>query len=215
MLMDKNDLQEQIYNAQALGQKLEDLVVNAGKVTIKTEASPFLIGLWSLVCDYHKGLLNLLHWKFYGAAFALWRPFVEATVRAHLLLMLPPEDLERLKKDKYRVDFKTVPAQIDQTFGLGKLFENFLPERVRDALHSYTHSGIVPLMRRFDGTDVAANYSEHEVTALINTTTSGAFMITSLVTKHFGFDIEWSEAQRLYGEWGARKPGGIEPPEGV
>jgi hypothetical protein len=62
---------------------------------------------------------------------------------------------------------------------------------------------------------VAANYPDHEVTALINTTTSGAFMVTSLVTKHFGFDNEWSEAQRLYGEWGARKPGGIEPPEGV
>jgi hypothetical protein len=94
-----------------VGQKLEDLVVNAGKVTIKTEASAYLIGLWSLVCDYDKGLLNLLHWKFYAAAFALWRPFVEATVRAHLLLMLPPQDLDRLKKDKYRVDFKTVAAE--------------------------------------------------------------------------------------------------------
>ena len=154
--MDRNDLQEQIQNARALGQKLEGLVVNAGKITIKTEASPFLIGLWSLICDYDKGLLNLLHWKFYGAAFALWRPFVEATVRAHLSLMLPPDDLGRLKRDKYRVNFKTVTAEIDQAFGLGKLFENFLPERVRVALHSYTHSGVVPLMRRFDGADVAA-----------------------------------------------------------
>jgi hypothetical protein len=45
--MDRNDLQRQIQNAQGLGQKLEDLVVNAGKMTIKTEASHLLIGLWS------------------------------------------------------------------------------------------------------------------------------------------------------------------------
>jgi len=213
--MNENDLQHQIQSARALGQRLEDLVVNAGAITIRTEASPLLIGLWSLVCDYDKGLLNLLHWKFYGAAFALWRPFVEATVRAHLSLMLPPEDLERLKSDTYRVNFKTVPAEIDKKFGLGNLFENFLPDRVRDALHSYTHSGIVPLMRRFDGTNVAANYPDREITALINTTTSGIFMITSLVTKHFGFESEWVEAQRLYSEWGAQKPGGIEPPQVV
>jgi|SRR5579872_986444 len=209
------DLDEQIQNAGVLGQKLEDLVVNAGKITIKAEVSPYLIGLWSLVCDYDKGLLNLLRWKFYGAAFALWRPFVEATVRAHLLLMLPPEDLDRLKRDKYRVNFRTVPAEIDKRFGLGSLFENFLPERVRDALHSYTHSGMVPLMRRFDKTDVAANYPDQEITALINTTTSGLFMVTSLATKHFGLDKEWAESQRLYGEWGAKKPGKIEPPEAV
>jgi hypothetical protein len=48
--MDRNDLPEQIQNARALGQKLEGLVVNAGKITIKTEASRFLIGFWSLIC---------------------------------------------------------------------------------------------------------------------------------------------------------------------
>jgi hypothetical protein len=87
---------------------------------------------------------------------------------------------------------------------LGQLFQNFLPEPVRDALHSYTHSGVVPLRRRFDGSAVAVNYPDREIIALINTTESGVFMVTSLVTKHFGFDKEWEEAQRLYGEWGER-----------
>ena len=209
------DVQDQIRRAQELGQKLEDLIVNAGKITIKTEGSPLLIGFWSLVCDYQKGLLNLLHWKFYAAAFALWRPLIEATIRAHLSLMLSKEDLHRLRKDKYRVDFKKIPREIDEAFGLGQLFQNFLPEPVRDALHSYTHSGVVPLRRRFDGTDVAANYPDREILALINTTTSGVFMVTSLVTKHFGFENEWEEAQCLYGEWGEHRQGPTEPPEGV
>ncbi|MGA8151413.1 MAG: hypothetical protein WB952_10725 [Terriglobales bacterium] len=208
-------LDGEIRRAQEFGQKLEDLVVNAGQITIKTEGSPLLIGFWSLIFDYQKGLTNLLLWKFYAAAFALWRPIVEATLRSHLALMLPKEDIEKLWKDKYRVDFTTVPAQIDEAFGLGKVFQNFLPEDVRNALHSYTHSGVVPLKRRFEGSDVAANYPDAEILALINTTASGVFMVTSLVTRHFEFDKEWEEANRLYGEWGEKKQGKVRPPEGV
>ena len=58
--------------------------------------------------------------------------------------------------------------------------------RVHKLIYAGHQEIVVPLTRRFDGTDVAANYPDHEVTALINTTTSGAFMTTSLVTKHFG-----------------------------
>jgi hypothetical protein len=39
-------------------------------------------------------------------------------------------------------------------------------------------------------------------------------MVTSLVTKHFGFEKQWDDAQ-LYGERGERKQGEIRPPEGV
>ena len=208
-------LQDEIRRAQEMGQSLEDLVVNAGQVTIKSEGSQLLIGFWSLICDYQKGLLNLLLWKFYAAAFALWRPVIEATIRAHLSLMLPKRDLDRLKKDKYRLDFRKIPREIDEAFGLGQVFQNFLPEPVRNALHSYTHSGVVPLRRRFDGMDVAANYPDHEILALINTTASAVFMVTSLVTRHFEFDKQWEEAQRLYGDWGAHKEGEIRTPEGV
>lgn len=198
-----------------MGQSLEDLVVNAGQLTIKDEGSQLLIGFWSLIFDYQKGLLNLLLWKFYAAAFALWRPIIEATIRAHLSLMLQKTDLDKLKRDKYRVDFKNVPQQIDQAFGLGHLFQNFLPEPARDALHSYTHSGVVPLMRRFEGTVVAANYPENEILALINTTASALFMVTSLVTKHFAFDKQWKSAQQLYVDWGAHKHGESRTPKHV
>jgi hypothetical protein len=159
--------------------------------------------------------LNLLLWKFYAAAFALWRPIVEAAIRAHLSLMLSNEDLDNLKRDKYRVDFKKIPREIDEAFGLGQVFQNFLPAPVRDALNSYTHSGVVPLRRRFDGMDVAANYPDNEVLALINTTASAVFMVTSLTTRHFDLEKQWEEAQQLYGDWGATKQGEVRPPERI
>jgi hypothetical protein len=209
------NLQDETHKAQELGQKLEDLVATAGRITIKAEGSQLLIGFWSLICDYQKGLLNLLLWKFYAAAFALWRPVVEATIRAHLSLMLSEEDLDNLRKDKYRVDFKKVPREIDEAFGLGQVFQNFLPEPVRDALHSYTHSGVAPLRRRFDGMDVAANYPDDEVLALINTTASAVFMVTSLVTRHFDLEKQWEQAQLLYRDWGTTKQEELRSPEKV
>jgi hypothetical protein len=114
--------------------------------------------------------------------------------------MLSKGDLDRLKSDKYRVDFKKVAREIDESFGLGQVFQNFLPEPVRDALHSCTHSGVLLLRRRFDAMDVAANYPDHEILALINTTASAVFMVTSLVTRHFEFERQWEGAQQLYGD---------------
>jgi len=39
---------------------------------------------WSLAFEFHKAILSLIEQKFYGAAFALVRPIIEATVRAHV-----------------------------------------------------------------------------------------------------------------------------------
>lgn len=133
------NLQDEIRRAQELGQSLEDLVVQAGQVTIKADGSQLLIGFWSLIFDYQKGLLNVLLCQFYAAAFALWRPIVEATIRAHLTLMLSKKDLDLLKKDKYKVDFTKVPGQIDEAYGLGQVFQNFLPEP-EETLCTATHT---------------------------------------------------------------------------
>ena len=115
--------------------------------------------------------------------------------------MVSDEDFERIRKDDYRVNFKEDAKRIDGAFGLGQLFQNFLAPDATDALHSFTHSGIVPLRRRFDGKDVVANYPDKELLALINTTTSCVYMVTNLVTKHFKLEQESKLASDLFEEW--------------
>jgi hypothetical protein len=152
--------------------------------------------------DYHKGILSLLQTEFFGAAFALVRPVVEANVRGHVALKGSEEDLQRIQKDEYMVNFKQIGGKIDADFGLDHLMENFLNDVTRSALHSYTHSGIQQLGRRFDGNDIKPNYSDDEMFEVIRVTTSAIFMITNLVTKHFGFEDDWKKVGKMFEEWG-------------
>jgi hypothetical protein len=194
-------VQKEIDSARKFGEQLEDIVVSKNQFPTG-DRNVLLIAYWALMFDYHKGILSLLRFEFYGAAFALVRPVVEAVVRAHITLMGSEDDLARIQKDDYKVNFKEIGAKIDAAFGLEGLMEKFLNDVTRSALHSYTHSGLLQLGRRFDGNDIKPNYSDGEIIEVIRVTTSAIFMVTSLVTKHFGFEDDWKSVSHIYGEWG-------------
>jgi hypothetical protein len=152
--------------------------------------------------DYDKGILALMRQKFYGSAFALLRPTIEALVRAHLVLMGSEDDVKRIKDDTYAVNFKTIGAQIDAAFDLQGFFDRLL-NGARGALHSFTHSGLSQLGRRFTGTDVQARYSDGEIVEVIHTSSTAAFMVTNLVAHHFKFEAEAKEIEKLFLKWGS------------
>ena len=195
-----SQVQQEIERANRFGDEIESLVVAKGECPTG-ERNTLLIGYWSLAFDHHRGVLCLLWNKLFGSAFALVRPIVEATVRAHVVVMGSDEDLRRLRNDEYRTNFGTVGKEIDAFFRMDDFFENFL-KKAKNSLHSYTHAGLLQLGRRFSGTDLMPNYSEGEIIAVIWTTTSAAFMVTNLVTKHFGFEEEWRRCGELFAEWG-------------
>ena len=128
---------------------------------------------------------------------------MDAVVRAHLVICGSEEELAALKADDYRVNFKEIGRRLDTTFGLEGLMETFLNEETRSALHSYTHSGVHQLGRRFDGTEIKQTYGDDAIIEVINITASAIFMISNLVTKHFGFEDDWKKVGLLLGEWGA------------
>jgi hypothetical protein len=104
--------------------------------------------------------------------------------------------------DTYRVNLETIGPWIDKTFGLEGLMERFLNERTRKALHGYTHVGLHQLGRRFDRGYVKTQYSEGEIIEVVRVTTTAIFMLTMLVTKHFGFEDDWNKVHALMDEWG-------------
>jgi hypothetical protein len=156
---------------------------------------------WSLTFDFHRGVLCLLSHKLFGSAFALVRPILEATIRSHVVIIGTEEDVRKLRADEYRTNLGTVGAEIDAAFALDGLFENFL-NGARLALRSYTHAGVSQLGRRFSGNDLVASYSEEEIIEVIRVSTSAVFMVNNLVTKHFGFEEEWKQNNKLYDKWG-------------
>jgi hypothetical protein len=194
-------VQKEIDSARKFGEQLENIVVSKNQFPTG-DRNVLLIAYWALMFDYHKGILSLLQSEFFGAAFALVRPVVEAVVRAHVALMGSKQDLASIKNDDYKVNFKEIGAKIDAAFALEGLMENFLSDVTRSALHSYTHSGLLQLGRRFDGNDIKPNYSDDEIVEVVRVTTSAIFMVTNLVTKHFGFEDDWKNVSQIYDEWG-------------
>jgi hypothetical protein len=102
----------------------------------------------------------------------------------------------------YGVNFKQIGPKIDADFGLDQLMENFLNDVTRNALHSYTHSGLLQLGRRFDGNDIKPNYSDGKIIQVVRVSSSAVFMVTNLVTKHFGFEEDWKRVTEIFAEWG-------------
>lgn len=194
-------VQKEIDSSRKFGEQLENIVVSKHQFPTG-DANVLLIAYWALMFDYHKGILSLLQSEFFGAAFALVRPVVEAVVRAHVTLMGSEQDLASIQKDEYKVNFKEIGAKIDAAFALEGLMENFLNDVTRSALHSYTHSGLLQLGRRFDGNEIKPNYSDDEIIEVIRVTTSGIFMVSNLVAKHFGFEDDWKRVSQMFDEWG-------------
>lgn len=92
---------EEIQTANEFGDKIEDLVL-ARKQAPTGDRNTLLMAYWSLAFEFHRAILSLIEQKFYGAAFALVSPIIEATVRAHVTLMCSDEVLQRLHNDEYR-----------------------------------------------------------------------------------------------------------------
>ncbi len=111
------------------------------------------------------------------------------------------DDVNKIKADEYRTNFGTIGAQIDAAFNLEGFFDRLL-NGAKGALHSFTHSGLSQLSRRFTGNDLQASYSDGEIIEVIHTSSSSAFMVTNLVAHHFGFKAEAEEIGRLFTEWG-------------
>ncbi len=194
-------VQKEIDSSRRFGEQLENIVVSKHQFPTG-DANVLLIAYWALMFDYHKGILSLLQSEFFGAAFALVRPVVEAVVRAHVTLLGSEQDLASIQKDEYKVNFKEIGTKIDAAFSLEGLMENFLNDVTRSALHSYTHSGLLQLGRRFDGNEIKPNFSDDEIIEVIRVTTSGIFMVSNLVTKHFGFEDDWKHVSQMFVEWG-------------
>jgi hypothetical protein len=194
---------EEIGRASTFCQLLEDLVVQKESVTIGPgqNRDKLLLAYWSVAFDLDKSILALLQFKFYAGAFGLLRSLIETQLRAHIVVMGSGADVSLIATDLYNVNFETIGGQIDKWFGLQGYMEGFL-NRARKTLHSFTHSGLSQLGRRFQGNDLVADYDDEELIELIHVAAYSVFLITAIVTKYFNFEDEWKRTNELLLEWG-------------
>jgi hypothetical protein len=188
--------QNAINRAGSFGQQLEDLIVKS-KIKFRSDRDDLLMAYWSLVFDYAKGIHCLLNCKFYSAAAALIRPAFEAATLAGKSLVGSEQDIARIRKGRYKVNYEKDGKEIDDAIGHGEVFEPMLKKN-RGVLHSFTHSGTLQLHRRFDGNSIGANFSEKEIAGLAGASFAATFLATILVASHFGLKKELEEANELF-----------------
>lgn len=193
-------VQTEIESAIKFGGQIEALVVGKGKYPTG-DREILLIGYWSLIFDFHKGIISLLVSGYHGSAFALVRPVMEVLFRSHLTVIGTDEEVQQLHDDEYRVNFKELAPRIDKAFALEGLLERIM-DQARNVFHSYTHGGTMQLGRRFKGNDIEANYGDEAIIEVIRSTTSAAWMVNNLVLKYFKCEDEWKAGNQLFYEWG-------------
>ena len=196
------NVQSEIDRVSRYGQQLEALLAQK-KFPISGDRDALIVGYWSLLLDYHTAIVMLLPKELYGAAFALMRPIVEAWVRVHVVKMGSDDTVLEIKNDSYKVRFDRVGEEIDKAFGLD-FFAKSLKKSVRDALHSYTHSGSFQIARRFDENEIKSRYSDGAILNVIEASTTAVFMATIVVAKHFGFEEEWRATSEMFHEYNRR-----------
>lgn len=198
------DVEVEINRAARLGGLLEDLIYSRskeGNLVAIGKDDDLLMGYWSLVFDYGKGVGCLLHHKYYSAAFTLFRPVVETLARSGMVLVGTPDQLAKMRQDRFNVSYEKDGARIDKALGTGILLEDFL-KGTRDLLHSLAHSGTAQLGMRFAGNEVGANVAEAQVLALLNASSNAAFLVTILVAKHYNMDDVAKAANEAFWKYG-------------
>jgi len=149
---------------------------------LDTDQKTLIVALFSLAAEHHGAILHLLRATcFDGSAFALARPMLEATIRAHWLTTRKSRTLVAKivgGQDKYPF-LKDMIADIDTGMTIGHLYKQLEP--ALKTFHGYTHGGIEQLARRFDAAgNVCSTYTDEAKIDLVRSMT--AFMALTAVT---------------------------------
>jgi len=203
-LVPQINIEAEISKAAMLGTQLEFLVyekANAGKLIAVGKNDDLLMGYWSMIFDYGKGVGCNLQFKFFASAFALLRPIVEALVRAGTVLGGSPESIVQIRQGRFNVSYEKDGARLDAELGTSPLLEDFLKE-TRCLMHSLAHSGTAQLGMMFDGEAVGSNATDDQQLALISVASNSLFLMTVMIAKHFGFEDVAESANKIFWEYG-------------
>ena len=196
------DIKAEVERAQSRSTELELMIHNRQPIALQGNRKYLIAGYWALMVDLHRSVLFLVKpdVNLCGGGFALGRPMIEALLRIHIVAVGTEDQVELIRTDKFRTDFKGAAEEIDQLFALD-FFAKTFDKRVRDVLHSFTHSGAMQVARRFDGNNISPAYRDEEKWDTIRMTTLAFAMGTVVITGALGFDPERTRANEIMSEY--------------
>ena len=139
-----------------------------------------LLGAYvDITLEHDEAISVLIKAKLFGSAFALVRPLVETMARALWInAVATPTQIEKAGEDDKNV-FPKMSQMLDDIelkYADGKLYQQFKGTSWR-AMCSYTHSGVLPIGRRFTNGDVKHSYGEGEIVEVLNVTNTSVLLL--------------------------------------
>jgi hypothetical protein len=194
-----------VAHATKLSRKVQLLVSNNRQHITKTHRDMLALAYWTILFEYHSGLLTLVRTQNPTSAFALLRVFEEAFLKLFLVMYGTDKQVQAIWEGTYSTDFAAVGAQIDEWLGKEPLFGPKLKGQIK-TLHGFTHSGFEQLVRQLtklpDGSsDVAPNYTDEDVRQLVVETMPIIFLAGVFTTEFLNFPDEHKAAVEMFNDF--------------
>lgn len=157
-----------------------------------------------IAIEHHESIHLLIAQKLCGSAFALVRPLFETLYRAHWVnKCASDEQIEAIyNQDSFNFPKTTeMVKMIDESYSTENFFMG-IKLNSWSAMCSYTHTGLLPISRRFTGTDVKPNYDTGEILEVLNSSNMAILLIARLFFVSLGKSIEAQEAEKMILEYG-------------
>jgi hypothetical protein len=194
-----------VAQASKLSEIVQLLVSNDRQHVTKTHRDTLALAYWTILFEYHHGILTLVRNGNPTSAFALLRVFEEAFLKLFLVVCGTDNQVQAIWEGTYNTDFAAVGAQIDEKLGKEPLFGPKLKGQVK-TLHGFTHSGFEQLVRHLtilpdDTSDVAPNYSEEDMRHLVVETMPIVFLAGAFLTEFLNYTDENKKVIDLFNDY--------------
>ena len=135
-----------------------------------------------IALEHHESIHLLINRKLNGSSFALVRPLFEIFYRAHWVYGCASEKQvqEICNNDSFQFPkMSNMVKRIDEKYASDKFFSS-IKDNSWSSMCSYTHTGLIPMGRRFTGSTIKPNYSDGEILEVLNSTNMIILFITRL-----------------------------------
>jgi hypothetical protein len=169
---------------------------------LQSEKIDLLMAYFDIILEHHHSIAVLIEHNHAGSAFALVRPSADTLFRALWVnaCATPAQISEILRNDAFAFP-RDMMASIDTAYATQSFFQSF-KRASWAAMCSYTHSGLLQVLRRLDsdggvGGGVGSNYSEIETTEVLKAT-SGLLLLTAILFfRACGFEEKAADMEAL------------------
>jgi hypothetical protein len=194
-----------VAHASKLSERVQLLVSNGRQHVTKTHRDTLALAYWTILFEYHHGILTLVRTGNPTSAFALLRVFEEAFLKLFLVMCGTDKQVQAIWEGKYTTEFAVVGAQIDEKLGAQPLFGPKLKGQIK-ALHGFTHSGFEQLVRQLtklpDGSrDIAPNYTDEDVRQLVLETMPIIFLAGAFLTEFLNYPDENKTVVEMFNDF--------------